>query len=415
MISSGSLLLGLLSLVALVGHQGGTVVASKEKGPRMICHYTTWSQGRADPYSYRIEDIPGNLCTHVVYNFVGVDSEEYTLTSLQHEIDIVQNGFGRFIDLKQRFPDLKLHVAVGGWDHGGGPFSKMAAYRNRRQKFVTSVVQFMTRYGFDGLEIVWLYPGNEERGGTRIDKDNFYYLISELKTAMGRANPQWEVAIQVPADHTRYELGYQQDALCEIADYVHVAGYDLRGSWTGFVDVHSPMQNREHDQGIYVGLNVQDGVESWLRSGCSPEKVVLGVPFLGRTFILRNSQENGLGSPSRGPGPKGPHTYTEGYLGYFEICQKFKAQAWNNRWDAVGMCPYAYRSHQWIGYEDKQSLEEKARWATKKKLAGIYAFSLDLDDYRGTCGESYPLMNTLAKLIKNHSNEVVSALDRFEH
>uniref|UniRef100_T1DQL3 chitinase n=1 Tax=Anopheles aquasalis TaxID=42839 RepID=T1DQL3_ANOAQ len=398
MVVLGSVLRMLLLWSLVVTHSEPT-----EKRPRLICHYTTWSQGRANPYSYRIEDIPGSLCTHVVYNFVGVDVEEYELTTLQREIDIVQNGFGRFIDLRRQFPDLKLHVAVGGWDHGGAPFSKMAAYRNRRQKFVKSVVEFMTRYRFDGIEIVWLYPGSVERGGTPNDKDNFYYLIDDLKRAFQRAEQPWEVAIQVPADHTRFEIGYQQDALCEIADYVHIAGYDLRGSWTGFVDVHSPMQNRPHDQGNYRGLNVQDGVESWLNKGCRPENVILGVPLLGRTFLLRNSQQNALGSPSTGPGPKGQHTYSEGYLGYFEICQKLKEPNWRMRWDSIGLCPYAYRGTQWIGYENATSLEEKVKWVTSKGLAGIYAFSLDLDDYRGKCGEAYPLMKSLHKLIENQA------------
>uniref|UniRef100_A0A182MND4 chitinase n=1 Tax=Anopheles culicifacies TaxID=139723 RepID=A0A182MND4_9DIPT len=367
---------GILLLLLVVG-------LVEQRHCRLICHYTTWSQGRANPYSYRIEDIPGELCTHVVYNFVGVDSEEYELALLQREIDVVQNGFGRFIDLKQRFPDLKMYVAVGGWDHGGATFSRMAAFRNRRKKFVDSVVKFMARYGFDGIELVWLYPGSVERGGTNNDKDNFVYLVDDLKTAFLKARQPWEVTIQVPADHTRFEVGYDQALLCESADYVHIAGYDLRGSWTGFADVHSPLKDRPHDQGIYKGLNVQDGVESWLKSGCAPNRVVLGVPFLGRTYVLRSSQQNGLGSPTSGPGPKGQHTYSEGYLGYFEICQKLKERNWRMLWDSIGQCPYAYRGNQWIGYENEQSLKEKVDFVTRKGLAGVYAFSLDLDDYRG--------------------------------
>ncbi|XP_050079355.1 endochitinase [Anopheles maculipalpis] len=385
----------------------------KQRHCRLICHYTTWSQGRADPYSYRIEDIPGDLCTHVVYNFVGVDTEEYELAMLQREIDVVQNGFGRFIDLKQRFPDLKMHVAVGGWDHGGAPFSKMAAFRNRRKKFIDSVVKFMGRYGFDGIELVWLYPGSVERGGTNNDKDNFVYLVEELKTAFLRARQPWEVAIQVPADYTRFEVGYDQGLLCETADYVHIIGYDLRGSWTGFADVHSPLKDRPHDQGIYIGLNVQGGVNSWLDSGCAPNKVVLGVPFLGRTYVLRNSQQNGVGALINGPGPKGQHTYSEGYLGYFEICQKLKQSKWRTVWESIGQCPYAYRGNQWIGYEDEQSLKQKVEFVKSKGLAGVYAFSLDLDDYRGKCGEPYPLMNTLASLLKkSHDSDIGFAFER---
>uniref|UniRef100_A0A182Q0B9 GH18 domain-containing protein n=1 Tax=Anopheles farauti TaxID=69004 RepID=A0A182Q0B9_9DIPT len=386
------------------------------RATRLICHYTTWSQGRADPYSYRVEHVPGDLCTHVVYNFLGVDSEEFELAYLQREIDIVQNGLGRFIDLRQRFPDLKLYFAVGGWDHGGAAFSSMASKRSRRQKFVASVVKFMTKFAFDGIELVWLYPGSVERGGSNYDKDNFVYLVDDLKTAFLKARKPWDVTIQVPADHTRFEVGYDQPNLCASADYVHVAGYDLRGSWAGFADVHSPMQNRPHDTGIYQGLNVQDGVESWLRNGCSTEKVVLGVPFLGRTFLLRNSQQNSIGAASAGPGPKGQHTYTEGYLGYFEICQKLKSERnWRTAWDSIGQCPYAYRGTQWIGYEDERSLREKVAFVKRKELRGIYAFSLDLDDYKGKCGEPYPLMTTLASMLKTpKESEIGSALDRWE-
>lgn len=388
--------------------------ATSEEKMRLVCHYTTWSQNRANPYSYRIEDIPGELCTDVVYNFIGVDSEEYEVSFLQREIDVVQNGFGRFIGLKQRFPELKLHVAVGGWDHGGAAFSRMAAFRSRRTKFVESVVQFMNRYGFDGIEIVWLYPGSAERGGTNTDKDNFVYLISDLKDAFVDAGKPWEVAIQVPGDYTRYEVGYDLRHLCRKADYVNIAGYDLRGSWTGFADVHSPLKNRPHDQGIYNGLNVEGGVNSWLSKGCPATKILLGVPFLGRTYTLRNSQQNSLGSPISGPGQKGTHTYTEGYLGYFEICQQVNASNWRKVWDSVGQCPYAYRGNQWIGYENEQSLKAKVALATSKGLAGVYAFSLDLDDYRGKCGEAYPLMHTLSGMIKKeHSSDIGFAIDRW--
>lgn len=180
-----------------------------------MCHYTTWSQGREGDASYRIEDVPGDLCTHLVYNFIGIDEDTFELTPIQREIDVIQNGYGRFVDLKKRFPHLRLSVAVGGWAHGGEKFSRMAARRSRRLTFVASVVKFLEQYGFDGLELAWLYPGNPERGGSVNDKDNYIYLVEELSKAFKKRGRGWELVIQGPADKSRLGVGYEIDALCE--------------------------------------------------------------------------------------------------------------------------------------------------------------------------------------------------------
>lgn len=405
-------------LVAVLVAILGSVHSIEEATPRrLVCHYTTWSQGRAGDASYRVEDVPGQLCTHVVYNFIGIDEDTYELVPLQREIDIVQNGFGRFTDLKKKFPHLRTSIAVGGWAHGGEKFSKMTAFRRRRQQFVLSVVKFLEQYGFDGIEIVWLYPGNPERGGGINDKDNFIYLIEELSRAFQKVGRKWEVTIQVPADKTRLGVGYEIDALCDAADFVHIIGYDMRGWWNNFADVHSPMADRPHDTGNFRGINVQDGVQHWISKGCSPSKLILGVPMLGRTYLLANGQENGLGAQTTGPGPAGRYTHEAGYLAYFEMCLKFSAPRanWRQQWDDIGLCPYAYQGREWFGYENERSLEEKVKFVKQKQLAGLYAFSLDLDDYRGDCGgDPYPLTRQLFEYIKeaNNGTDFSSAFDR---
>ncbi|XP_062561073.1 endochitinase-like [Armigeres subalbatus] len=374
---------------------------------RLVCHYTTWSQGRSGGASYRVENIPGNLCTHVVYNFIGIDEDTYKLVPLEREIDIVQNGFGRFTDLKKTHPELKTTIAVGGWKHGGAKFSKMAASRERRKIFVQSVVNFLEEYGFDGLEIAWLYPGNPERGGNSNDKDNIIYLAEELKRAFQSRGRGWEVTVQVPLDKTRLNVGYDIEDLCEAVHFVHLIGYDLRGWWNNFADVHSPMGDRSHDIGNFRGINVRDGVQHMLAHRCQPGKMILGVPLFGRTYNLANPQQNSIGSKTTGSGPKGIYTQDDGYLGYCEICVKFRPRSsgapslWPKLWDDIGQCPYTYRGREWIGYEDERSLQVKIDFVKEKQLAGIYAFSLDLDDYLGDCAsEPYPLTRKLYEYIK---------------
>ena len=56
-----------------------------------------------------------------------------------------------------------------------------------------------------------------------------------------------------------------------------------------------------------------------LKSGASPDKLVLGVDFSGRTFTLADRNLHEVGSPSNGTGLKGPYTQIDGFLGYNEV------------------------------------------------------------------------------------------------
>uniref|UniRef100_A0A2M4BQT7 chitinase n=1 Tax=Anopheles marajoara TaxID=58244 RepID=A0A2M4BQT7_9DIPT len=366
---------------------------------RLVCHYTTWSRDRPDDGAFQIDDIPGQLCSHMVYNFLGVNETSYELELLQPEYDVGERALERFKALKDRFPHLKLIIAVGGWAHGGARFSEMAKFRARRNQFIGSVAKFLHQYRFDGIELVWLYPGNYDRGGTVEDKDTFLYLVTEMSKVFKEEKKEWEVIIQVPLDISRMAAGYHQEELCREADFVHMIGYDLRGWWNNFADVHSPLAARPNDLAFesFEKVNVGDGVEDWLSKGCPPQKLVLGVALFGRTYLLDDPLDNAIGAVTVGAGDAGPYSNEPGYLGYCEFCQNITGTEWTKRWDDVGLCPYAFSETTWIGYEDERSLQEKINFAKRKDLGGLYAFSLDLDDYRGHCGEAFPLTRYLSK------------------
>ena len=56
-----------------------------------------------------------------------------------------------------------------------------------------------------------------------------------------------------------------------------------------------------------------------LESGASPDKLVLGVPFYGKTFTLADRNLHEIGSASNGTGLQGPYTRQNGFLGYNEV------------------------------------------------------------------------------------------------
>lgn len=87
-------------------------------------------------------------------------------------------AFKRFVNLKQKAPGIKTLIAIGGWNEGGARFSSVVANDGIRATFVKNVVAFVQKFGFDGFDLDWEYPGNTERGGHPEDVVSQLFAIS---------------------------------------------------------------------------------------------------------------------------------------------------------------------------------------------------------------------------------------------
>ena len=89
-------------------------------------------------------------------------------------------------------------------------------------------------------------------------------------------------------------------------------------------------------------------------------------------------------------------------LGYPELSQYFAMVGSTSEegWDLVSpypgvMGPYAHKANQWVGFDNVDIAVEKALYVADEGLGGIMFWTIDNDDFRGTCSKTpYPIIES---------------------
>ena len=145
----------------------------------------------------------------------------------------------------------------------------------------------------------------------------------------------------------------------------------------------------------------------------------MGIPTYGRAYKLSSTDLTEPGSPADGPAEPGKATKEKGYLAYYEICDKIKTEGWTvEKPDPEAVGPYAHRGDEWVGYDDEEAAAKKGQYVRDQELGGIMFWSIDNDDFRGSCtGRKYPLIEAAkaalfgATFIDSQAGNQVSSID----
>lgn len=300
----------------------------KDGGPVVAAYVTGWNE---------FKELPDcSVLTHINYAF-GKVNETYDGVTIQHPERLRQ-----LVELKKNH-EIYIVLSIGGWTAGG--FSEMASTHKRRKAFANDCKRIVKEYGLDGIDIDWEYPSCSEAGisSSPDDIDNFTLLMKELRKALGK---EYLLSCATVADAKFVDF----KAIEPYVDLVNIMMYDV-----GNPPYHHASLYRSDMSGR---VTAEEALQAHLDAGMPINKLVLGVPFYGRSV-------KGFGDTAYGALAKRSDVV--------------------RMWDDVAKVPYLVRDGEFVcTYEDAESLGWKCRFIKEKGMRGAMYWEYRCDDEIGT-------------------------------
>ena len=336
---------------------------------------------------YFVTNIPADKLTDLTYAFAAVsDSDEITFLDQWADTEypypgdkdsaLLKGNFHQLQILKAAHPQLQTLISIGGWT-GSAKFSDVALTQASRDKFASSVVAFVTKYGFDGVDIDWEYPtGDGDPGNvTRPeDKDNFVLMLADLRSQLdaqgAKDSHHYLLTIALSADKGDY-TPLDWTKITPLLDWINVMTYDMAGDWSDVTGFNSPLYGTSSE------LSVDATISGLLALGVPANKLLLGAPFYGRGWSGAGSQNSGLNQPYKSI-PQG--TSEQGSYDYWDLAAHYIGK-YQRFWSEAAQVPWLYdaKSGTMISYDDPQSLAGKAEYVRGQGLGGMMVWELSED------------------------------------
>jgi chitinase len=305
-----------------------------------------------------------------------------SLTRINYAFANIENGrmvtgfakdaenFAFLTALKRQNPSLTVLVSVGGWLWSTN-FSDVSLTAQSRQIFIDSVMDFLSRYDLDGLDIDWEYPGMAGSGHPfrPEDKQNFTLLLKELRERFDRQTRKTRRHLYLTTaagasneflDHT--EMAKAQRYL----DTVNLMAYDYYEPGSdNITGHHAPLYTSDDDPKKISG---DASVRAFEQAGVPAAKIVLGLPFYGHVWGNVPDRNHGLFQP----GKPIPNAYAP-YSVIVTTMLNSESSQFMRYWDPVAFVPYLYSAEKqvFVSYEDPESIAAKGRYVQSHKLGGV--------------------------------------------
>lgn len=304
------------------------------------------------------------VMTHICYAF----AELYVKDGVYKGFKLQGNEdrFRQVVALKKKNPKLKIslsfsHTVSNSDNSQGGGFSAMAKSDEYRKAFAQDCRDFCSKWGIDGIDIDWEFPGLSWSGHAcdpSVDVENHVLLMKQLRETLG----------------SRYLLtyaGYGKDVIESDGGrkYIDIAAVDPYVDWVNIMtydlDAAPNHQSALKDKSAY--LDCDRAVKAYINAGVAPSKMVLGIPFYGRISF-----------------DKSP-----GAIDYNKIILLDKNDYKIDNWDDDANVPYVtYKGAYYCGYDNEKSIAIKGDWIRSLGMKGMMYWDYNADDNRQTLAKA---------------------------
>ncbi|KIK95212.1 carbohydrate-binding module family 5 protein [Paxillus rubicundulus Ve08.2h10] len=341
-----------------------------------VAYFTNWGIYGAN---FQPTDIDPSHLTHILYAFadISADTGEIVLTdpyadeqkhfpgdSWNEPGNNLYGCLKQLYLLKLSHRHLKVLLSVGGWTYSQEGHFSFLADLDLRGNFVSSAVQIMKDYGFDGIDIDFEFPASDAEG------QGFGDLVTSLRSS-------FDDLAQTNGDTTPYELtaavsaGSQHYAYYPILQvdraltYWNMMAYDYAGSWLTFADNQANLYG-----GSRTGVSTDEAVKHYVSGGATSTKFTMGIPLYGRAF----EQTDGIGQPYSGVGPG---TIEAGVYSY-KYLPLTGAQVFEDLQD-VASYSYDWIKKELVSYDIPDIVTIKAEYVKSNSMAGCMFWDLSTD------------------------------------
>ena len=338
---------------------------SKKKKKPVIIAYVGGFRGLLNTDSINVRRL-----SHINYAFVDVKDKRAWL----HNEATDTGNLRRLSELKNKKPDLKILISLGGWSWSKN-FSDAVLTDSSTRNFANSCIDIMAKYKLDGVDIDWEYPGmrGDNNKFRPEDKEHYTLLFKYLREGLDSLSKltgnRYLVTTAVGAsqsyiDHT------EMDKVQQYADYINIMSYDYKGGNDTVSGHHTNLYSSPDD---ITDESTDKSVKAFMAAGVPAEKIVVGIGFYGKGWEMQSNDNNGLYRKTSKYVRGGGYTYLKDSL--------INKNGFVRYWDKKASAPYIFNQDKkiFISYDDEESVKKKCKYVKKHDLAGVMFWEYNSD------------------------------------